>query len=94
MASRFACPPPPYSRTSGAELAHIGSAAAQEGLGPGALQAWQAGAGTGTVETEKRWAQHLSLTGSLQNSSILCYRENSKTLFLTHFPPQEHDLPF
>lgn len=64
MASIFACPLPPYSRTSGAELARIGSAAAQEGLGPGALQAWQAGAGT--VETEKRWAQHLSLIGLLQ----------------------------
>lgn len=65
MASIFACPPPPYSRTSGAELARTGSAAAQEGLGPGALQAWQAGAGTGMVGTGKRWAQHLSLTGFL-----------------------------
>lgn len=94
MASIFACPPPPYSRTSGAELARIGSAAAQEGLGPGALQAWQAGAGTGTVETEKRWAQPLSLTGFLQNSFILYYRKYSEPLFLTCFSPQEHHLPF
>lgn len=92
MASIFACPPLPYSRTSGAELARIGSAAGQEGLGPGALQAWQAGAGT--VETEKRWAQHLSLTGFLQNSSVLVYREYSEPLFLTCFHPQKHCLPF
>lgn len=92
MASIFACPPPPYSRTSGAEWARIGSAAAQEVLAPGALQAWQAGAGT--VETEKKWAQHLSLTGFLQNSSILCCKKYSKLLFLTYFPPQEHYLPF
>lgn len=90
MASISACPPPPYSRTSVAELARIGSAAALEGLGPEALQAWQAGAGTGTGETEKRWAQHLNLTWFLQNFSILCYREHSEPLFLTFFPPQEH----
>lgn len=52
MASIFACPPPPYSRTSVAEPAHIGSAAKQEVLGPVDLQVWELAAVTETVETE------------------------------------------
>lgn len=52
MASIAACPPPPYSRTSGAELARIGSAAKQEVPGPVDLQVWEFGAVTEAVETE------------------------------------------
>lgn len=51
MASIFACPPLPYSRTSVVEPAHIGSVAEQEVLGPVDLQAWELGAVTETGET-------------------------------------------
>lgn len=52
MASIPACPPPPYSRTSGAELAHTGSAAKQEVPAPVNLKAWEVRALTETLETE------------------------------------------
>jgi len=52
MASIFACPPLPYSRTSVVEPAHIGSVAEQEVLGPVDLQAWELGAVTETGETK------------------------------------------
>lgn len=52
MASILACPPPPYSRTSGAEQAHIGSAAEQEVPGPADPPAWERGAATEAGETE------------------------------------------
>lgn len=64
MASILACPPPPCSRTSAAELAHIGSAAEQEVLGPVDLKAWELGAVTEAVETENTLLAPQPYTGA------------------------------
>lgn len=70
MASIFACPPPPYSRTSVAERAHIGSAAKQEVPGPVDLQAWELGAVTETVETENTYGLITSISHSFYRTDL------------------------
>lgn len=62
MASISACPPPPYSRTSAAELAHTGSAAKQQVPGPVDLLAWELGAVTEAVETENTYGLITSIS--------------------------------
>jgi len=78
MASIFACPPPPYSRTSVAELARIGSAAKQEVPGPVDLQAWELGAVTETVETENTYRFIISISYSFD---LYFATENTLSLY-------------
>lgn len=70
MASISACPPPPYSRTSGAELAHIGSAAKQEVPAPVDLQAWELGTLTETLETVSMSLEVSDTSGQVAQSTV------------------------